>query len=490
MCIIGWLGLVLLGTLFDPSPPADICPTAIAKAKEIQQPDTRPVSYVYHTDELQPIAVTNAGQVRQIQRIGRGEILKAFRVANRDTLVLTTVGMWRHVSEPKLLWEYHQGVEEFTLSSSGKLIAAKTYSYADSIPVWDIMTGETILNLSIKDDYLGKIAFSPDETMIAAAIGQNIHIWDVQTGSEMKTLVGAMWIRSWAFSPDSKWIAAGGSGQSPDKQFGTIPIIRVWDISVGNEILLIHPQNEVSLLAFTWEGSQLVSQLEAWNAKTGAPINLKNAKSANLYSEDYRPATILSKSIYYPETDVYPLQFDDSGALFALVNLKHSDIVLHPNSKTVIHIYPVASYPTYISVCDLVTGERKKVIVSDETTNDIVFSPDERIMTINEGRGTVKLLDANTYDEVATFDITGAETWVSTNQLAYSPTGTILAFAIGDYTTGDYSIRLWDVQQRHELTKLEGHTDTVVGLAFSPDGKLLASSSRDGTIRLWGVPQT
>jgi WD40 repeat protein len=37
------------------------------------------------------------------------------------------------------------------------------------------------------------------------------------------------------------------------------------------------------------------------------------------------------------------------------------------------------------------------------------------------------------------------------------------------------------------LNTLAGHTATVGGLAFAPDGHLLASGAQDGTIRLWGV---
>ena len=48
---------------------------------------------------------------------------------------------------------------------------------------------------------------------------------------------------------------------------------------------------------------------------------------------------------------------------------------------------------------------------------------------------------------------------------------------------------LWDVITGELLDRLEGHTKTVLSLAFSPDGQLLATGSEDETIRLWTVQQ-
>lgn len=47
--------------------------------------------------------------------------------------------------------------------------------------------------------------------------------------------------------------------------------------------------------------------------------------------------------------------------------------------------------------------------------------------------------------------------------------------------------RLRDALLSQPKATLEGHTDQVEGLAFSPDGKLLASGSKDGSVRLWDV---
>ncbi|MGW3059198.1 WD40 repeat domain-containing serine/threonine protein kinase [Streptomyces goshikiensis] len=66
------------------------------------------------------------------------------------------------------------------------------------------------------------------------------------------------------------------------------------------------------------------------------------------------------------------------------------------------------------------------------------------------------------------------------NSLAFSPDGKTLASASDDST-----VRLWDVAAHAHLATLTGHTDMVFSVAFSPDGKTLATASADTTVRLW-----
>ncbi|HVM47302.1 MAG TPA: protein kinase [Candidatus Acidoferrum sp.] len=68
--------------------------------------------------------------------------------------------------------------------------------------------------------------------------------------------------------------------------------------------------------------------------------------------------------------------------------------------------------------------------------------------------------------------------------LAFSPDGKILASSAG-FSESD--IRLWDVATGKQIGSLEGHSSWVGGLVFWPDGKRLASSSADQTIRVWDV---
>jgi WD40 repeat protein len=66
--------------------------------------------------------------------------------------------------------------------------------------------------------------------------------------------------------------------------------------------------------------------------------------------------------------------------------------------------------------------------------------------------------------------------------VAFAPDGRIIASA-GD----DRSVALWKVGSGAEPTRLDGHADAVVAVAFSPDGRTLASAGRDGTVKLWDV---
>ena len=64
--------------------------------------------------------------------------------------------------------------------------------------------------------------------------------------------------------------------------------------------------------------------------------------------------------------------------------------------------------------------------------------------------------------------------------MAWSPDGRMLASASEDRT-----VRLWEASSGRAIRSLEGHARHVCGVAWSPDGQILASSSGDGTVRLW-----
>jgi WD40 repeat protein len=70
------------------------------------------------------------------------------------------------------------------------------------------------------------------------------------------------------------------------------------------------------------------------------------------------------------------------------------------------------------------------------------------------------------------------------NSVAFSPDGRLLATA-GD----DGVVRLWSVTSGAELRHVGSSLDRLVGVAFSPDGKMLAATGYDNDIRLWDLAE-
>jgi WD40 repeat protein len=83
---------------------------------------------------------------------------------------------------------------------------------------------------------------------------------------------------------------------------------------------------------------------------------------------------------------------------------------------------------------------------------------------------------AETSQEILTFK--GHADWVTS--VAFSPDGKWIASASNDHT-----LKVWNAKTGREMVTLKGHTKPVTQLTISPDGQRLASSSDDGTVKVW-----
>jgi WD40 repeat protein len=94
----------------------------------------------------------------------------------------------------------------------------------------------------------------------------------------------------------------------------------------------------------------------------------------------------------------------------------------------------------------------------------------------------VELWNTRDWSLVRTIQGPGAGAPFQFAYLAFSPNGRRLATGSPDGT-----VRLWDVETGRQLHRMRGHTEWVLGVAFSPDGRRVASGGDFGIVRLWDV---
>ena len=311
-------------------------------------------------------------------------------------------------------------------------------------------------------------------------------------------------VQAVAFSPDGNTLASGSFDST----------IRLRNMDTYKAATLKGHEYGVGCVAYSPDGKTIASgsgdkTARVWNAATGETVQIYTGHERAVTSLAYSPdgKTIVTGS--YDKT--IHLWKVGSGQVVHRWNLKSEEeedknkraydapkVAFSPDGSIIAGSIEGKASEVYL--WDAETGERKRTFHEhQDDVNDIVFSPDGKfIASAGDDEGKILVWGVET-DQMIVLQIDPSETqsiFVSDDilSLAYSPDGKTIASG-----GRDTFVRLWDVETGALKAKLTGHTGDVNSLAFSPDGKTLASAGGisqnrkqpdDRTVRIWNLTKS
>jgi WD40 repeat protein len=315
------------------------------------------------------------------------------------------------------------------------------------------------------------LAYSANGKLLATANISVVQVWDLSTGTVLYTWSesNTEGFHSAAFSSNGQWVA-----------FTQGSTLRVWDVVTESQQCTMEGHSDlVMCIAFSPDSTAVVSgsrdsTLRVWDARTGA-----------------------ERLVMTGHTECV------NALMFA------------PDGQTIVS----ASNDGTLRVWDVLSGTKLRVIHADSgNLYCVAFSPDGATIASGASKGTIQLWSATSGSlqhalegpgvgvlsfafspdgkSIVSCDMScSAWIWDATTgikkrslredvlRVAYSPNGKSVALSLRDGTT-----RIRDANA-HATThsSTDGHQRRIFCVSFSPDGMLIASGSRDHTMRVWNA---
>jgi WD40 repeat protein len=322
---------------------------------------------------------------------------------------------------------------EFFIGSPPPLVREATESACGSDPTVDFLkwlfAALDDKSVFIHGQRVYSVAFSPDGRILAAADNSvQVNLWDLTTGQLVHT--DTWWggeINDLSFSPDRKILATGSQDGA----------MELWDLSTIQERrTLADPRSTVRAVAFSPDGKLLaaivVRDVKVWDIATGQEV-------------------------------------------YTFGGFMWNTMAFSPDSKTL----ALGNMDGTVTLWDVTTGQKIRTLPGQGYVNGTnAFSPDGKTLLRAEGNAdTMRLVDVETGQVVQTFPRSIAH--------AFSPDSKTLATVLVFDLSG--AVRLWNVETGQAVPILSGQPVNVTSMAFSPDGKTLATGDRDGVVKLWEV---
>jgi WD40 repeat protein len=422
-----------------------------------------------------------------------------------------TVRIWDldDLENPRVL---NAAATSLAVSPNGRDLATAN---SQTARLWDLDTGVEKASFEIVAGSIHSIAFDPAGDTLAAGVDRGVKaadeimVWDLASLRPRTAIKGALrQFHSLTFAPNGRTLAGVGGGD--EREPGKLVL---WDATTWQRPT--HLVGNAALVALTPDGDTLISA----GAVTSTTFESTMQKLAEGSGRGWDFGKVVLSTLGTAITGspgrctLWNLDRGKRRTAFATDAAQVTALAMSADGRTV----ACAGVTSGVKVWDVATATEQASIPWSGTAPSLAFSPDGKTLALgglvwgdsigfaltqgwqaSQGRlpGEVQLWNFEEHRKLGVFK--GHRELVTA--LGFSPDGSLLAtgsgkleMTVADDTTGQ--IKVWDVGRGQELLTLEGHPTAITCVAFSPDGKTLASASGSlrqsllapGEVRLWDL---
>ena len=390
-------------------------------------------------------------------------------------------------------------VQSVSFSPDGTTLASG--SYDGTVKLWNVATKQNIATLQGHTRSVFSVSFSPDGTTLASGSSDStVKLWDVATRTNIATLQaniatlqgGRNVVYSVSFSPDGTILVSGSTD-------GTV---KLWNVATHTNIATLGERTWAVLsVSFSPDGTTLASgssdsTVKLWDVSEWMGPRPHTLVKISGDEQQGMSGSALANPLIVEVRDQYDNPLPDVKVTFRVTagygnlsghsTVEHATTDANGRAEAILTLGPIPGTNTVgvsLGLRGFATFNAVGVGTPDMPSNywtwhlpdsviarlgkgsieSVAFLPDGQRLIVASEIG-VWLYDVATSRELA---LLPTESRVG----AFSPHGTILAVLLDD------TVKLWDVTTGTNIATLEGHTDWVNSVAFSPDGTTLASGS-------------
>ena len=427
-------------------------------------------------------------------------------------------------------WQAHDdAVSSLAYSPDGQTLASGGYDKV--VQLWNASTGDSLGKLAGHKSWVVSLAFSPDGTQLASgSYDRSIVVWNPADGTQRRVLEGhSATVRSLAFSPDGKLLASGSADRS----------VKLWDAAAGTELAtLTGHEGAIRGIAFSPDGKTLASGgedrlIKLWNVddtrRPGSAFEIVGKVDGSLratltgHSDMVAAVAFAGPTLISASWDHTIRTWDSqTGAFRAKLDVGRDPVIaiaIAPDGRQLLSASAGGSF----KVWNASQGEDRPLFSFGPFGGkmSVAFSPDGNRFAVgavrDAGDTNLRVFDRDSADPKFDVDFGG-----DLQNLAWSPRGDLLAlgfpfgFMLVDAATGaevgktqqgggsrglafsadgkllatassDQVVRVYDVDDGTLNHQLKGHKTAVVAVAFSPDGAELLSTCEDHSAIVWSL---